>query len=600
VISKLLVANRGEIAVRIMRTCQDLGVATVAVYSEDDASAFHVRMADSAIALAGRGAASYLAIDEILRAVIESGADAVHPGYGFLSERAEFADAVDASGAIFVGPPGDAIRAMGDKVSSRQVALAAGVPIVPGTGVVQRSEEVVAFGEQYGWPVAIKASYGGGGRGMRVVNSAAEAGDALASARSEALTGFGRDECYVERYLTWPRHIEVQVLADQHGQGVWIGDRDCSVQRRHQKIIEECPAPGLDPSLRRQMGEAAVAVALACGYTNAGTIEMLYQDGEFFFLEMNTRLQVEHPVTELVYGIDLVAEQLHVAAGGELRFSQDELVASGHSMEFRINAERVAGGRFLPSPGRIARLDVPHGPGVRWDGGYETGDEVGANFDNLIGKLVIAGPNREVTLGRSRRALKELRLDGVPTNVAAHRVLIDHDDFVASRHSTRWMETTVVFDDDPADEPAPEPSGRSNPGSRGGAAAQRRYAIGDHVFVVPRLDEAATASPDDNGFGSDFDPGQLGRRKTVVKAGNGVITSPMQGTVVRVLVQVGDHVEVGQIVCVVEAMKMENSLAADCAGDVTAVDASAGQSVVAGAVLLTIEPSQPSENQETS
>ncbi|MCU1345971.1 MAG: accA, partial [Acidimicrobiia bacterium] len=397
-LTKILIANRGEIAVRVIRACRELGIATVAVYSELDRDALHVRLADEAYALGGQTATeSYLNTEAILDAIRRSGADGVHPGYGFFSENADFAEAITKMGVAFIGPPSAAIVEMGDKVSSRRAALRGGAPIVPGTTEFAKgADEIREFGNANGWPVAIKAAFGGGGRGMKVVQSADEVQEAMDSAQREAKAFFGRDEVYVERYLTWPRHVEVQLVGDQQGNVVWISTRDCSAQRRHQKLIEEAPAPALAPGIEEAMGAAAVKAAKAVGYFNAGTVEFIYQDGEFFFLEMNTRLQVEHPVSEVITGIDLVEWQIRVASGEPLPLTQDEVLAlrRGHAIEVRINAENPAQGKFLPSPGKITKLRVPDGFGVRFDSGYEAGDEISQYYDNLVGKLIVWGKDR--------------------------------------------------------------------------------------------------------------------------------------------------------------------------------------------------------------
>jgi acetyl-CoA/propionyl-CoA carboxylase, biotin carboxylase, biotin carboxyl carrier protein len=582
VLDKVLIANRGEIAVRVMRTCREMGIATVAVYSELDRNALHVRLADESYPLGGQTAQeSYLNTDRIVEVIEKSGADAVHPGYGFFSENADFARAVTSLGVAFVGPPPAAIEVMGDKISSRLAAERAGVATVPGRSTpLDGPADVVAFGEQFGWPVAIKAAYGGGGRGMRVVASANEAGEALEAAGREALASFGRSECYIERYLTWPRHVEMQVIADTHDSVLWLGERDCSCQRRHQKLIEESPAANFPDDVRHAMGEASVAVAAACGYRNAGTVEFLYQDGEFFFLEMNTRLQVEHPVTELVTGLDLVEWQLRVAAGEPLGFAQDELASMrrGHAIEVRVNAEDPTAGRFLPSPGTLTRFDTPAGPGVRVDAGYAQGDTVSQFYDNLICKIVTWGPDREHARLRMLRALEETRIEGVATTIPADVAILSHEDFVTATHSTNWVESRLDFDsiDATPSVAAPSEDGRT------------KHKVTTEVDGR-RYEVAVWLGHDSLGGGSAPPPARRASHAGVSGSGSGEVTVPMQGTVVKVLVSVGDEVEVGATVCILEAMKMENAVLADRAGTVREVRAAAGDAVGAGDVVAVIE-----------
>jgi acetyl-CoA/propionyl-CoA carboxylase, biotin carboxylase, biotin carboxyl carrier protein len=584
VLRKVLIANRGEIAVRVIRTCREMGIATVAVYSELDRNAPHVRLADEAYSLGGQSAAeSYLNTDAILEIIKRSGADAVHPGYGFYSENTEFARAITSRGVTFIGPPPEAIEVMGDKISSRLAAEAAGVVGVPGRSqALTSAHEVTAFGEEFGWPVAIKAAYGGGGRGMKVVDTPEDAPAALESAEREALSYFGRSECYVERYLTWPRHIEMQVLADSFGTTLWLGERDCSAQRRHQKLIEESPAPNFPDDVRRAMGAAAVKVSEACGYVNAGTVEFLYQDGEFYFLEMNTRLQVEHPVTELVTGLDLVEWQLRIAAGEPLTFSQDEIALSGHAIEVRINAEDPSEGKFLPSPGVITRFEQPSGPGVRLDAGYGAGDTVSQYYDNLIAKLVVWAPDRDRARRRMLRAIEETTIEGVATTLPADVLILTSEDFVKGTHSTRWVETSLDFSSLPS---AAVPAISIGEGRvRKDVTAEvngRRVTVAlwvsDHEDELPARPQSTALKP------------RRQHHSGVVGSGSGTVTVPMQGTIVKINVAEGQKVEAGDTVVILEAMKMENAVNAERSGVVKKIHVTTGESVGAGDAVVEIE-----------
>ena len=581
-LKKILIANRGEIAVRVIRTAREMGIATVAVYSELDRNALHVRLADEAYALGGQTAAeSYLNTEAILDAIRKSGADGVHPGYGFFSENADFAQAITEMGVAFIGPPPEAIVEMGDKVSSRKAALRGGAPIVPGTTeFVTTAKEITDFGNEFGWPVAIKAAFGGGGRGMKVVQSADQVQEAMDSAQRESKAFFGRDEIYVERYLTWPRHIEVQLVGDKHGNVVWVSTRDCSAQRRHQKLIEEAPAPGLPDGVEEAMGEAAVKAAKAVGYYNAGTVEFIYQDDNFFFLEMNTRLQVEHPVTEVITGIDLVEWQIRVASGEKLPMTQKQVAAkrNGHGIEVRINAENPTAGKFLPSPGTITKLTTPDGFGTRFDGGYEAGDTVSQYYDNLVGKLIVWGKDRDTAIARTIRALDEMVVEGLHTTIPADLAILRHPDFSAVTHSTKWVEETLDL------------SGLVS------------TVVGSATNDEGLVERATTIEVNGKRFDvkmwvPEFASGPVAKAKKPTRgasgsggaANSGDVAAPMQGTIVKVTVEVGQEVAVGDSVVVLEAMKMENQITAEKAGKVTKVNVKVGDKVGAGDILVVIE-----------
>ncbi len=580
-LKKILIANRGEIAVRIIRTAREMGIATVAVYSELDRNSLHVRLADEAYALGGKTAAeSYLNTQVILDIIQRSGADGVHPGYGFFSENADFAKAITDMGIAFIGPSPEAIVEMGDKVSSRKAALRGGAPIVPGTTeFVTGADEIREFGVSNGWPIAIKAAYGGGGRGMKVVHDAEHVQEAMESAQRESKAFFGRDEIYLERYLAWPRHIEVQVVGDTHGNLVWIGTRDCSAQRRHQKLIEEAPAPGLPDGLEEAIGAAAVKAAKAVGYYNAGTVEFIFQDGNFFFLEMNTRLQVEHPVTEVITGIDLVEWQIRVASGEKLPLTQREVLAlrRGHGIEIRINAENPTGGKFLPSPGTISKLTAANGFGVRFDSGYETGDTVSQYYDNLVGKLIVWGQNRDAAIARSIRALNEMVVEGIFTTIPADLAILRHPDFQAVKHSTKWVEESLDL-------------------------STLNSTLGGTQVIDESLMERST-TVEVNGKRFDVKMwvpavvnGVLGKAKKAPRTGgsagaaigSGDVVAPMQGTIIKVITEVGQSVKVGDAIVVLEAMKMENQITAEKSGIVSKINVKAGDIVGAGDVLIVI------------
>jgi len=586
VLQKILIANRGEIAVRVIRAARELGIKTVAVYSELDRDALHVRLADEAYALGGQTAAeSYLNTEAILNAIEQSGADGVHPGYGFFSENADFARAIIAKGVAFIGPPPEAIDEMGDKVSSRKAALRGGAPIVPGTTeFITSADEILEFGNAHGWPLVIKAAYGGGGRGMKVIRSADEVQDAMDSAKREAKAFFGRDEIYIERYLTWPRHVEVQIVGDTFGEVVWVSTRDCSAQRRHQKLIEEAPSYGMAPGVEVAMGEAAIKAAKAVGYYNAGTVEFIYQDEEFFFLEMNTRLQVEHPVTEVITGIDLVEWQIRVASGEHLPMTQAEVAAQrrGHGIEVRINAENPAGGKFLPSPGTITKLVPSDGFGVRWDAGYESGDTISQYYDNLVGKLVVWGKDRPTAIARTIRALEEMVVEGVATTIPADIAILRHPDFQAMLHSTKWVEEKLDLSGIETVKPVPTAEGddplvqRSTTVEVNGKRFDVKMWVPDMPMVAAGPAKAAKK------------PARAAGGSGGAAAGSGNVEVPMQGTIVKVLVEVGQTVEVGQAVCVLEAMKMENQITAEKAGTVTEVKVQQGDTVGAGDIVIVI------------
>jgi len=574
---KVLVANRGEIAVRVFRALRELGVGSVAVYSEADRGSLHVRRADEARLIGpGAPAESYLNSERILAAAKASGAEAIHPGYGFLAENAAFARACEEAGIVWIGPPPAAIEAMGSKIGARQRMEAAGVPIVPGTTEEIRDvASVIELGDRYGWPIAIKASAGGGGRGMEVVASAEDAERALETARRQGQAYFADAAVYVEKYVEDPRHVEIQVLADSHGSTIHLGERDCTLQRRHQKVLEEAPSPAVSDDLRARMGAMAVGAAEAVGYVGAGTVEcLLDRHGAFFFLEMNTRIQVEHPVTELVTGFDLVRAQIEIAAGAKLPIAQSDVELRGHAFECRINAED-AGAGFRPAPGRVVRYAEPAGPGVRIDSGIEEGDEVVGLYDPLIAKLCVWDSDRERARLRMLRALDELVVEGVPTLVPLHRLILQHPSFIAGETCAGLIEGEL------ADSLAA--AGPAEPALP--AAEQRRYA----VEVDGARYEVAVALPADELLAAERRRRDERRaRGSLGGAGGERVTSPMQGTVLRVEVAEGDGVEAGQVLVIVEAMKMENEIRAHLPGVVQELAVTVGDAVRSGQQLLRV------------
>ncbi|MGO3289328.1 acetyl/propionyl/methylcrotonyl-CoA carboxylase subunit alpha [Brachybacterium sp.] len=582
-LSTVLIANRGEIAVRVARACRDAGLRSVAVYADPDRDALHTQIADEAYALGGSTAASsYLVVDKILDIAKRSGADAVHPGYGFLSERADFAQAVIDAGLTWIGPPPSAIEKLGDKVSARHIAQKAGAPLVAGTkDPVQNSDEVVDFAREHGLPIAIKAAFGGGGRGLKVAREESEVRELFDSAVREAVSAFGRGECFVERFLDSPRHVETQCLADMHGNVQVVSTRDCSLQRRHQKLVEEAPAPFLSDQQNAQLISSSKAIMREAGYVGAGTCEFLVgKDGTISFLEVNTRLQVEHPVTEEIAGVDLVREQLRIAAGE--RISDQDPVVRGHSFEFRINGEDPGRG-FMPAPGRIQRFDAPSGPGVRVETGVRTGDEVSGAFDSMLAKLIVTGATRQEALERSRRALAEFTIEGIPTVLPFHRKVVEDPAFApedpeqAFTVHTTWIES-AFSNDLPA---APLPTQPEEAEDREAVVVEvdgRRVEISLPASL--RAPQAAVRQ----------------RRKRQHRAsGDGTaasgnsVSAPMQGTIVKVVAEEGQTVSDGDLLVVLEAMKMEQPISAHRSGVVKGLNAEIGATVSAGAVLCQID-----------
>ncbi|WP_129113276.1 propionyl-CoA carboxylase biotin carboxylase/biotin-carboxyl carrier subunit [Halegenticoccus tardaugens] len=597
--SKVLVANRGEIAVRVMRACEELGVRTVAVYSEADKHAGHVRYADEAYNIGpARAADSYLDHEAVLDAARKAGADAIHPGYGFLAENAEFARKVEESNVKWIGPSADAMERLGEKTKARTLMQRADVPVVPGTTEpVESPDEVKEIADEYGYPVAIKAEGGGGGRGLKVVRSEEEVEEQLETAQREGEAYFGNASVYVEKYLEAPRHIEVQILADERGNVRHLGERDCSLQRRHQKVIEEAPSPALDADLREEIGEAARRGVKEAEYANAGTVEFLVEDGNFYFMEVNTRIQVEHTVTEEVTGIDIVKWQIRIAAGEELEFEQDDVEIEGHAMEFRINAENPARD-FAPATGTLSTYDPAGGIGVRVDDAVRQGDEIGGDYDSMIAKLIVDAADREECLARSDRALAEFQIEGFHTIIPFHRLMLADETFRAGEHTTKYLDEEL----DPARiERAVDEWGTvgTDEGDEEGEVTEREFTVevNGKRFQVNLEERGAPAIPaaenrSDNAGRSSRPPQATaddGGEEVVVEGDGETVTAEMQGTILAVEVNEGDDVSAGDVLCVLEAMKMENDVVAERGGTVTQVLVAEGDSVDMGDVLCVLE-----------
>ncbi|HUG14836.1 MAG TPA: biotin carboxylase N-terminal domain-containing protein [Thermomicrobiales bacterium] len=577
-IRKVLVANRGEIAIRVMRACREEGIASVAVVSDGERDSLHARYADACVTLESEHPLPYLDIDAVLRVATETNVDAIHPGYGFLAENAAFADACEQAGFVFIGPPASAIATMGDKVRARSAALDAGVNVVPGTDGAVDAEMARAFGDRVGYPIALKAASGGGGRGLRVARSSDQVDEAFRGASGEAARYFNDPVVYAEKYLDHPRHIEIQVMADRHGNVVALGERDCSIQRRHQKLVEESPSPVIDAAMRAEMNLAAEILARAVGYVSAGTVEFLVQDGQHYFLEMNTRIQVEHPVTELVTGIDLVREQLRIGAGERLSFDRAP-DPWGHAIECRVNAEDP-GRDFQPTPGTLRSFIAPAGFGVRIDTGFVAGGEIDPRFDSLIAKLIVWGRDREEALSRLARALRDFEVEGVATTIPLYQALIRHPAFASGDYDTGFLERSGILS-----RIAPfvvqEAAGAPGDGTILVEVNGRPYRVAFPDGAVSGVPAGATARP----HRATRRPGAA-----VVMATGNTLTSPIQGTVLSVAVEAGVTVEQGQLICVIEAMKMENEIAAHQSGTVEALHVKAGQSANAGAPIADIVP----------